>query len=70
MSSLLPTVPLPVWSLCLAQGHNTVPHVGIEPMLSRSVLNALPLCHCAPCMLFKKKSHIVLFEVDIMRTQF
>ena len=35
---------------CLAQGHNTVTPVGIEP---RTSLFALPLRHRAPCDFFK-----------------
>ena len=34
--------------MCLAQGHNMVPSVGIEPGPLDSMTDALPLCHRAP----------------------
>ena len=34
--------------MCLAQGHNVVTQVRLEPMAPRFRVNTLPLSHCAP----------------------
>ena len=45
--------------MCLAQGHNTVTPVGLEPSALGLESSTLPLSHCAPsnycCHLIKKK---------------
>ena len=37
--------------MCLAQGHNTVTLVKLEPVVPRLESSSLPLSHCAPPIL-------------------